>query len=300
MKGEKGIVKLYALEGMGFIVLTGTAMIILGMTILVGVPYWFIGRLVVRRQRKKRILAGETPPPEPSTRRKIVEACVSIFMSAVWFALVIFFITRVTYPFFANNPLPYTQIWIETEHYGGLTSYTTPTYTSAITICPLKKADFTTRELTATCNAAAKYYYGKLEHELSVDIVVCPEEFKPDRYYKESCRSPWSRSRSLGHVDSYCTVAQCKYDPDEKKRWVFFQVGVNADNMQPLINRLWIENENKFAADSLKKLIATELKLPPEKVKPVEIELKSLPLWILMDIPPAAPVNEDPPAEEAK
>lgn len=298
MKSEKGTVRLWALEGLGYAALAGQAVFLVCAIILIGVPCWFIGRLVVRGKRKKLIAAGGTPPAPPSRLRGVVQGIVSAGMIVAWCALVYAIASRFAYPVFADAPLAYTESWSATESHRNYGTGKTRKFTD-INICPVKARDLSTSELAATCVAAAKYYSGELGHGVRVNISICPHKYKPYYYYKlKGMEYPWSLSRSLRDISEYCKVGFCVYDPSYDPPWRTFAITSSADNEQPLINSLWVENEDAYARESareaersLKKAISEKLSLAPADVVPEKFTLKPVPGFLIPDVPPGAPVN---------
>ena len=298
MAGEKGTVRLWALEGLAYAALAGQAFFLVCAAVLIGVPCWFIGRLVVRGKRKKLIAAGGTPPAPPSRLRRVVQGIVSAAMLVAWCALVYAIVSRFTYPVFADAPLAYTESWSATESRMEYSTGKTRKFTD-INICPVKVADLSTSALAATCVAAAKYYSGELGHKVRVNISVCPQKHKPYTYYQvKGLNYPWSQSRSLRGISEYCEVGHCVYDPSYDERWPAFAVTPAADNGQPLVNSLWVENEDSYAQESaqeaessLKKAISDKLSLAPADVSPEKFTLKPVPSFLIPDVPASAPVN---------
>lgn len=298
MKSEKGTVRLWALEGLGYAALAGQAIFLVCALILIGVPCWFIGRLVVRRKRKKLVAAGGTPPPPPSRLRRVVQGMVSAAMIVAWCALVYAIASHFAYPLFAAVPLAYTESWSATESHRNYGTGKTRKFTD-INICPVKTTDLSTSEIAATCVAAAKYYSGELGHKVRVNISVCPQKHKPYTYYGvKGLNYPWSQSRSLRGISEYCEVGICVYEPSYDERWPAFAITTTADNGQPRINSLWVENEDAYAQESaqeaersLKKAIAEKLSIAPADAVPEKFTLKPVPSFLIPDVPPAAPVN---------
>lgn len=289
-----------ALEGLAFAQLFGLLVFILCAAVLITVPCWCIGRFVVYRRRKKFIAAGGTPPLPPSRLRKTVQGLVSMIMIALWFTIVYFIISQYAYPLFASKPLPYTESCLVR---GGSNSnlWLDRGWTN-VHIYPIKPDDYSTEELVATCAAAAKYYADKFGQPASLRISVCPKKNKPLEYYKaNSLQYPWNPSRSLGGIQEYCEVAFCVYEPHLSNKWGNFIVSTNADNIQPEVNYLWIENEDKYqkeskteAENSLKKLISEKLGIPLAKAIPKKFNLKKVPSFLIPDIAPQEPVNTEP------
>lgn len=295
MLKNKGETKLLALEGLAYAQFFGLLVFILCAAVLITVPCWCIGRFVVARRRKKLIAAGGIPPRPPSRLRKTVQGVVSFVMIALWCVIVYFIVSRYAYPLFSSNPLPYLENYAVT--YPSKYSVTESNVYTDVHIQPVKPNDYSVSELASTCVSAVEYYAKKYGNKTRLTISACPGKYKPYGFYEQKgLEYPWKQSRTLYGIGEYCSIAYCFFNPKENKQIEYLKVAVNADNIQPEINQLWVENEDNYqlesqaeAEQSLKKLISEKLDISLARTVPKKFNLKEVPGFLIPNATPQGP-----------